>query len=101
MNWLDGVRKSMDYKKVVVLLSLFLFCRETPSTFSEDESQSAKFAEQKKGHHLNRTTPNQGGAILSSSVEAKKHRYGKRMVARSVDSVSLGKSSTLPVQFGG
>ncbi|KAL4225978.1 hypothetical protein ACF0H5_013965 [Mactra antiquata] len=50
----------------------------------------SKSSSQKRRHHLDRTTPSTGGAILSSPPDVRKKKSGKRMVARSVDSVSLG-----------
>ncbi|XP_052781310.1 nuclear protein MDM1-like isoform X3 [Mya arenaria] len=85
---------------------------QTPSTFSasraspdpelfpvEGESQqpahvrsqsTLKSAGNRRRHHLDRTTPSLDGAILGASEAQKKHRSGKRIVSKSVDSVSLG-----------
>ncbi|XP_053378346.1 nuclear protein MDM1-like isoform X5 [Mercenaria mercenaria] len=77
--------------------------QETPSTFSAESPgfngrvPTPKIREQiltgdsqHRRHHLDRTTPSVGGAILSSPPDSKKKRSGKRIVSRSVDSISLG-----------
>ncbi|XP_060604300.1 nuclear protein MDM1-like isoform X3 [Ruditapes philippinarum] len=75
----------------------------TPSTFSDEppnasgriptpkiRAQILTGENQHRRHHLDRTTPSTGGAILSSPPDSKKKRSGKRIVSRSVDSFSLG-----------
>lgn len=72
------------------------FSDETPSTFSgefpEGRVVTPKLSELKRRHHLDRTTPTQGGAVLSSPPHTKKKPSGKRMVAKSADSISLGRN---------